>query len=92
MVNVALISGSSAFIGQGINYTSTVLLPPRPAQLSMLNGITMKNFIRGLMKDLKLTWASQKPEWWPTEIPYQNINSGPSGLEGKYTLTCIVLL
>ena len=58
-------------------YTSTVLLPPLPAQLSMLNGITMKNFIRGLMKDLKLTWASQKPVWWPTEIPYQNINSAP---------------
>ena len=48
----------------------------------------MKNFISGLMKDLKLTWASQKPEWWPTEIPYQNISSAPSGFEGLYTLTC----
>ena len=65
-----------------VKYTNTVLLPPLPAQLSMLNGLTMKNFIRGLMKDLKLTWASQKPMWWPTEIPYQNINSAPSGFEG----------
>ena len=46
----------------------------------------MKNFMRGLMKDLKLTWASQKPVWWPTDLPYQNINSAPSGFEGKYTL------
>ena len=67
----------------GIAYTSTVLLPPLPAQLSMLNGLTMKNFIRGLMKDLQLTWASQKPVWWPADIPYQNINHAPSDFQGK---------
>ena len=44
-----------------ISYTAKVMLPPLPAQLSMLNGLTMKSLIRGVMKDLKLTWRSDKP-------------------------------
>ena len=74
-----------------VTYTSTVLLPPLPAQLSMLNGITMKNFIRGPMKD-KTHVGITEARLVAHRNPYQNINSAPSGFEGKYTLTCIVLL
>ena len=42
-------------------YTAKVMLPPLPAQPSMLNGLTMKSLIPGIMKDLKLTWKSDKP-------------------------------
>ena len=52
-------------------YTTTVMLAPLPAKLSMLNGLTMKVLIRGLMKDLKLTWKSEKPLWWPATIPFK---------------------
>ena len=67
-------------------YTTTVMLAPLPAKLSMLNGLTMKVLIRGLMKDLKLTWKSEKPLWWPATIPFQNINSAPSNYEGKQNM------
>lgn len=74
------------WLEEGVSYTTAVMLAPLPAKLSMLNGLTMKILIRGLMKDLKLTWKSEKPLWWLATIPFQNINSAPSNFEGKQTL------
>ena len=66
-----------------ISYTAKVMLPPLPAQLSMLNGLTMKSLIRGVMKDLKLTWRSDKLTWWPSQIPFGNVTSAPEDYKGK---------
>ena len=63
------------------SYTAKVMLPPLPAELSMLNGLTMKSLIRGMMKDLKLN----KPIWWPSHIPFRNVTSVPENYEGTYT-------
>ena len=46
-----------------VGSSSTILLPPLPDTLQFLNGITMKALIRGIMKDLKLNWDSEKKEW-----------------------------
>ena len=74
---------------EDVLYTTTVMLAPLPAKLSMLNGLTMKILIRGLMKVLKLTWKSEKLLWWPATIPFQNVNSAPSNFEGKQKIkTC----
>ena len=51
-------------------YTVTAMLPPLPDTLSCLNGITMKYLIWGILKDLNLSWMSEKPVWWPADIPY----------------------
>ena len=67
------------------SYTAKVMLPLLPAELSMLNGLTMKSLIRGVMKDLKLTWKSNKPVWWPSHIPFGNVTSAPENYEGTCT-------
>ena len=64
---------------EDISHATKVMLAPLPAKLSMLNGPIMKIFIRGLMKNLKLIWKSEKPVWWPPRIPFQNVNSAPTG-------------
>ena len=64
---------------------NTILLPPLPDTLQFLNGITMKALIRGIMKDLKLNWDSEKPEWWPTDVPFQNVTQAASDYEGMYS-------
>ena len=38
-----------------VSYTATAMLPPPPDKLSCLNGITMKSFIIGILKDLNLS-------------------------------------
>ena len=65
-------------------YTTIVMLVPLLAKLSMLNRLTMKVIFRGLM-DIKLTWKSEKPLWWPATIPLQN-NIAPSNCEGKQNM------
>jgi hypothetical protein len=65
------------WVEEDVLYTTTVMLAPLPAKLSMLNGLTMKVLIRGLMKDLKLTWKSEKPLWWPATIPFQTSTVPP---------------
>ena len=69
-----------------ISHTTTVMLAPLPGKLSILNGLTMKALIRGIMKDLKLSWTSNKPVWWPSDIPFQNVTSVPPGYKGKHNL------
>jgi len=55
---------------------------PLPDILQSLNGITMKALIRGLMKDLKLSWSSDKPEWWPDTVPFLNVTQPAPDYEG----------
>jgi len=50
--------------------------------LQSLNGITMKALIWGLMKDLKLSWSSDKPEWWPDTVPFLNVTQPAPDYEG----------
>ena len=69
---------------QDISHTTAVMLAPLPGELSILNGLTMKCIIRGLMKDMKLTWKSTKPLWWPTNIPFQSVTSPPAEFEGMH--------
>ena len=68
-------------------------LAPLPGKLSIFNGLTMKLLIRGMLKDLGLTWKLKKPVWWPSDIPFQNVTSAPSEFEGKHNqhavYTCI---
>ena len=45
----------------------------------------MKALIRGIIKDLKLNWDSEKPEWWPTDVPFQNVTQAASDYEGRYS-------
>ena len=53
--------------------SSNILLPPLPESLYSLNGIKMKALIQGIMKDLKLSWNSDIPEWWPDTVPLVNV-------------------
>ena len=69
---------------QDISHSTAVMLAPLPGELSILNGLTMKCIIRGLMKDMKLTWKSKKPVWWPTNIPFQSVTSAPAEFEGNH--------
>ena len=59
-----------------------VLLAPLPDRLSYLNGLTMKAMIRGMLKDLGVAWSSDKPIWWPENIPFQNVTTPPANYEG----------
>ena len=40
-----------------------IILPPLQDKLPYLNGLTMKSMIRGILKDIGLTWSSPKPTW-----------------------------
>jgi len=62
--------------------SSKNLLPPLPDSLYSLNGLTMKALIRGIMKDLKLSWSSDKPEWWPHTVPFVNVTQPAPDFEG----------
>ena len=46
----------------------------------ILNSITMKCLIRGILKDMRLTWVSVKPV---ANIPYQSVCAAPHGWEGN---------
>ena len=56
-----------------------VILPPLPDKLDHLNSITKKAMIQGLMMDLKISWDSPRPTWWPAEIPFRNFITQPEG-------------
>ena len=62
--------------------SNAILLLPLPDSLQSLNGITMKALIRGIMKDLKFSWDSEKPEWWPVDIPFHNMTQPAPDYEG----------
>jgi len=47
-----------------------------------MNGLTMKALIRGIMKDLKLSWSADKPEWWPDTVPFVNATQPVPDFEG----------
>ena len=52
----------------------TIMLAPLPGQLSILNGLTMKCLLRGILNDFKLTFKSRKP---PTvQGPSQDFERG----------------
>ena len=51
-----------------VTYTKTVTLAPLPGQLFILNGLTMKCLLRGILNDFKVTFKSRKPVWWPTHL------------------------
>ena len=53
----------------------SVMIPPLPALVTSLNGTAMKSIIRGLMKQHKLKWSSPQPEWWPRQIPFENVST-----------------
>jgi len=61
----------------------TILLPPLPDKLYYLNGVTMKAMIRGILKDFGITYSSPVPDWWPDDIPFQNVTTPPPDFEGK---------
>ena len=70
-------------------HTTTVVLPPLPAPLSSLKFVAnteyMKRFINiRMMKALKLSWKSDNPEWWPSDIPFGHVKTAPSGYRGKH--------
>ena len=65
-----------------VSYTKTVVLAPLPRQLSILNDLTMKCLLRGVLNDFKLTFESRKPVWWPTHIPFESITAAPADFEG----------
>ena len=69
---------------QETSHTTAMILAPLPAKLSILNGLTMKCFIRGMMKDLKLSWKSKKPVWWPSNIQFKSVTTAPSEFEGNH--------
>ena len=79
--------------GDGDNsYTESVKLAPLPAQLSILNGLTMKCVLRGILKDFGLTFKSRKPAWWPTHIPFESVTTAPEGFEGIFIIVlCYVI-
>ena len=56
------------------------MLPPLPDKLSSLNGITLKCLIRGILKDLRLSWRSVKPFGGlltsPTRVSLQHHKDG----------------
>ena len=59
------------------------MIPPLPAPLTSLNGTKMKAIIRGILKQHNLKWLSPKPDWWPRNIPFQNISNPPPGFNLK---------
>ena len=61
-----------------------VMLAPLPGQLSILNGLTMKCVLRGILNDFKLTFKSRKPVWWPTHIPFESVTTAPADFEGMF--------
>ena len=61
-----------------------LLLPPLPCKLEYMNGITLRSAIAGLIKDLGFSWSSQKPCWWPDEIPYRHPKLPPDNYQGKF--------
>jgi len=63
----------------------SILLPPLPDKLYYLNGVTMKTMIRGILKDFGITYSSPVPDWWPNDIPFQNVTTPPQDFEGKST-------
>ena len=67
-----------------VAYTNAVMLAPLPANLSMLNGLTMKCLIRGILKDFGITFKSRKPVWWPAHIPFESVTTTPADFEGKF--------
>lgn len=62
--------------------SSKAILPPLPDSLYSMNGLTMKALIRGIMKDLKLSWSADKPEWWPDTVPFVNVTQPAPDFEG----------
>lgn len=56
------------------SYTATVILSPLPAKASIFNGVTMKSLIRSIMKDLKLTWKSEKPIYPQPHTYYSKVS------------------
>lgn len=76
-----------------ISHTTVVILAPLPGKLALLilNGLMM---IRGTLKDLKLTWTSDKPVWWPSDISFQNItlHLQIKGIDISMTLMLVVWL
>ena len=59
------------------------ILPPLPAPLHQLNGLTLKTMLTGVVKDLGLTWQSDKPSWWPDEYPSRHPRTQPKDYRGE---------
>lgn len=45
----------------------------------------MKYLIRGILKYLNISWKSEKPVWWPDDVPYQSVTAAPHGWEGNWS-------
>ena len=67
-----------------VTYTKTVMLAPVSGQLSILNGLTMKCLLRGILNDFKVTFKSRKPVWWPTHIPFESVTTAPAEFESMF--------
>ena len=57
--------------------------------LSQINSITKKAMIRGLMMDLKISWDSPRPTWWPANISanisFRSVTNQSEGDQGTWS-------
>ena len=66
-----------------VTYTKTVTLAPLPGQLSILNGLTMKCLLRGILNDFKVTFKSRKSVL-VVYTPFESVTTAPADFESMF--------